>query len=121
MPEELRPRVVLADDHEGMLQVFQRLLEPYCEIVGSVKDGRALLQAVASLSPDVVVVDVNIPAVNGIEACDLIRQSAPRTRVVIVTVADDAAIRQQAFSLGASAFVLKYRAADELLAAVRKR
>jgi DNA-binding NarL/FixJ family response regulator len=89
-----------------------------CDVVGLVRDGSALLREIASLQPDVVVVDLNMPGLSGLEACRLIRQTAPGTRVVILTASDDSAIRRKAQELGASAFVVKYQVAERLVPAI---
>jgi CheY-like chemotaxis protein len=109
-----RPRVLLADDYAALLVALRRLLAPSCDVVACVADGVAVIEETARLRPDVVVLDVNLPKVNGLEACRRIRQAMPGIKVVLITAADDAAIRERAFELGASAFVLKYRVADEL-------
>jgi DNA-binding NarL/FixJ family response regulator len=113
-----RPRVLLADDHAEILSALRRMLQPFCEVIGMVCDGRALLEEIASRQPDVVVVDLNMPGLSGLEACRLIRQAAPGTRVVMLTASDDPAIRRKAQELGASAFVLKYQVADHLVPAI---
>ena len=120
MPQKPRPRVLLADDHAGMLSALQRMLEPSCDVVGLVMDGRALLEAVGRYQPDVIVLDVTMPEVDGLEACRQIMVAAPNTRIVFLTADDDAAVRQRALSLGASAFVLKYRAWEQLLPAIQR-
>ena len=117
-PRDRRPSVLLADDHAEILTALHRMLLPYCDVVGQVSDGRALLEAAASLQPDVVVADLNMPEVSGLEACRLIAEAAPRTRIVMLTASDDAAIRKKAQQLGASAFVPKYQVADQLVPAI---
>ncbi len=115
-----RPRVLLADDYEGILTALRRILEPSCEVVGCVTDGAALLEAAARLEPDVIVLDIAMPEISGLEACRQIKQIAPQTTVVILTAADDAVVRREAFKAGASAFVLKCAVADELSGAIQK-
>jgi DNA-binding NarL/FixJ family response regulator len=115
-----RPRVLLADDHTEILAALQRMLEPSCEVVGAVTTGRALLEAMDTLRPDVVVLDVSMPEVNGIAACRAIKQTAPHTAVIVLTAADDAVIREAAMSCGASAFVPKYLVAEQLLPAIQQ-
>ena len=114
-----RPRVLLADDYVGLLTAWRRLLEPSCEIVGSVRDGRALLAAAAALTPDVIVADLSMPEVNGLEACRRIKHASPQTKIVLVTAGGDEWVAQAAFRAGASAFVLKHVAADDLLTAIQ--
>lgn len=115
-----RPRILLADDHPGILSAFQRMLEPDCEVVGIVKNGRDIIDAVENLKPEVVVLDLSLPIINGLQACKQIKAVAPQTRVVIVSVADDADITREALRLGASAFMLKNVAASELLPTIDK-
>lgn len=118
IPQDRRPRVLLADDHAEILAAIRRMLLPFCDVVGLVRDGETLLEEAASLQPDVVVVDLNMPGLSGLEACRLIRRAAPQTRVVMLTASDDAAIRRKAQELGASAFVPKYQVADHLVPAI---
>lgn len=120
MSEESRPRVLLADDHSGILRVLQRILEPSCDVVGSVTQGSAVLAETKKLSPDVVVMDVSLPDVDGLDVCREIKGAVPQTKVIIITAANDAEISQKAFSVGASAFVLKHLMADELVDAIEK-
>jgi len=117
-PGQSRPRVLLADDHAGVLTVLLRLLSSSCEVVGSVVDGIALLEAAERLKPDVVVADVFMPRMNGLDACEQIKQTMPQTRIVLLTASDDGAIEGKAFSLGASAFVRKDLLWEQLLNAV---
>ena len=118
MSENPRPRVLLADDHAEILAALRRMLVPYFDVVGQVRNGRTLLEAAGTLQPDVIVVDVNMPGVSGLEACRAIKQATPSIRVVMLTASDDAALRRRAFELGASAFVVKYQIADELVPAI---
>lgn len=120
VPPESRPRVLLADDYPGLLDAWERLLVTSCEIVGRVRSGRDALDATRSLKPDVVVVDVAMPDVGGIEACREIRSTRPETAVILVTAADDAEVRAAASDVGASAFLLKYAIADELEPAIHR-
>jgi DNA-binding NarL/FixJ family response regulator len=110
--------VLLADDYAGILTALRRLLEPSCDVVGCVEDGMAVVEAAATLRPDVVVVDLAIPRLNGLEACRRIRDAMPETKVVILTATDDEATTQKAYSVGASAFVVKYAGAERLLSAI---
>jgi DNA-binding NarL/FixJ family response regulator len=118
--EHLRPRVVLADDYPGLIPALTRLLSPTCDVVGHVADGAALLDAVASLRPDVVVVDVHLPGINGLEACRQIRTSSRDAAVIVISAAADEDIHERALAVGASAFINKYEIADHLEAAVRQ-
>jgi DNA-binding NarL/FixJ family response regulator len=115
----VRPRVLLADDYPEMVKAVSRLLALDCEIVGSVSDGGALLEAARRLQPDVIVLDVNLPNVNSLEACREITRVNPTTRVVMFTAMSDAAVSQAFLEAGASAFVSKMRAED-LLSTVKR-
>ncbi len=120
MTESRRPRVLLADDNAGILLAFDRLLRSACDVVGRVSDGGALLDAATTLQPDVVVLDVFMPNIAGLETYSRILQLAPQTKIVVVTAADDESIKEQALSAGASAFVAKTRVVDELLPAIQR-
>jgi DNA-binding NarL/FixJ family response regulator len=109
-----RPRVLLAEDYEALLVALRRLLSPSCEVVGSVADGVAVVDAAMRLRPDVIVLDLNRPTINGLEACRRIKAALPLSKVVVITATDDEAIRTSAFEFGATAFVLKQRIAEEL-------
>jgi DNA-binding NarL/FixJ family response regulator len=114
MPLERRPRVVLADDFPPLLVALRRLLEPGCDVVGSSSSGHDAVATVMDLKPDVIVLDVRMHDLNGLEACRQIRQLSPDTSVILMTAADDADLRTRAFQVGASAFVAKGSVADEL-------
>jgi DNA-binding NarL/FixJ family response regulator len=119
MIERSRPRVLLADDYAGLLTALQRLLAPSCDVVGHAANGGELLEEAVRLRPDVIVADLRMPDLNGLEACAALRQSVPHAKVIILTAADDQAIKKRALECGASAFVLKSRVADDLIPAVR--
>ncbi len=114
-----RPRVLLADDHTLLLDAFRKLLEPACEVVGAVGDGHALLAAVPELRPDVIVLDIAMPLLNGLDAAREIRKTLPSARLIFLTVSDDAELAAEAFRLGAAAYLLKSSAASELFHAIR--
>lgn len=109
-----RPRIILADDHPQVLGAFGRLLGFSCEVVGSVTNGHDVIEAVMTLRPDVLVVDLMMPDVDGLEVCRRVKHAAPETAVVIVTAFDDAEMQKLALEAGASAFIAKHAAADEL-------
>ena len=113
-----RLRVLLADDYPGIVSAVRRLLALDCEVVGSVTDGTALLEAAQRYRPDVIVLDLNLPKVHGLEACRQITQLHPTIKVVMFTVESDPAVRQRALEAGASAFVSKL-AVDDLLPAIK--
>ena len=115
----MRPRVLLADDYPDMVRAVIRLLALDCEIVGSVSDGGALLEAARRLQPDVIVLDVNLPNVDSLEACREITRVNPTTKVVIFTAMNDAAVSQAFLEAGASACVSKI-SAEDLLSTVKR-
>jgi len=115
-----RPRVLLADDHSLLLGAFEKLLAPECNIVGQVSDGRALVAAADELKPDIVVLDISMPLLNGLEAARQIRHKTRSIKFVFVTMNEDADLAAEAFRSGASAYLLKRSAASELLAAIRQ-
>ena len=116
----MKPRVMLADDHTLLVEAFAKLLEPECEIVGQVGDGLALLEAAARLQPDVVVLDVAMPLLNGLDAARQLKQRMPDVRLVFVTMNEDPDLAAEAFRIGASGYLLKRSAASELLLAIRE-
>jgi DNA-binding NarL/FixJ family response regulator len=113
-----RPRVLLADDHRMLREAFAGLLEPHCEVVGQAGDGRALLEAAQRLRPDVVVLDIGMPLLNGLDAARMLRRSLPDVKVIFLTVSEDPDVAAEAFRAGASGYLLKNSAASELLLAV---
>jgi DNA-binding NarL/FixJ family response regulator len=115
-----RPRVLLADDHRLLREVFMRLLAGDCDIVGAVADGRALLAAAAELRPDVVVLDIAMPVLNGLEAARRLKQDMPEVKVIFLTMSEDADVAAEAFRVGASGYLLKNSAVSELHQAIRE-
>jgi DNA-binding NarL/FixJ family response regulator len=115
-----KPRVLLADDHALILGAFERLLAGECEIVGQVGDGRALVSAVEALSPDVVVLDISMPILNGLDAGRQIKQKSRNVKLVYLTMNEDPDLAAEAFRAGASGYLLKSSAASELMTAIRE-
>jgi DNA-binding NarL/FixJ family response regulator len=113
-----KPRVLLADDHTLVLEGFKKLLEEHCQVVGSVEDGRALLDAAKRLRPDIVVLDISMPQLNGLDAARRLRKMVPQARLIFVTVHADQDYVNQAFKAGASAYLLKRSAGSELRQAI---
>ena len=111
-----RLRVLLADDYPGIVDAVTRLLALDCDVVGSVSDGSALMEAAQRYQPDVIVLDLNLPNVDGLEACRHITTLHPAIKVIMFTVESDPVVRQLAFDVGASAFVSKLAVNDLLLA-----
>jgi len=114
-----RPRVLLADDHLLVAEALKSLLTPEFELVGVVEDGRALVEAAGRLRPDVIVADVTMPHLNGIEALIQLRQGGDRVPVVFLTMHRDVTFARRALEAGASGFVLKHSAPAELVTAIR--
>ena len=115
----MRPRVLLADDYPDIVKAVSRLLAPDCEIVGSVSDDRALLDAAGRLQPDVIVLDVNLLNVHALEACREIARVSLTTKVIMFTAMNDPATRQAFLEAGASAFVSK-TSAEDLLSTIKR-
>ncbi len=111
--------MLLADDFPDLVTAIGRLLARDCEVVGSVDDGGALLEAVERLQPDLIVLDVNMPTVSGLEACRQITKANPRIKVILMTAARDSAIMGAALAAGASAFIDKQAIAEDLLPAIK--
>ena len=116
----MRPRVLLADDHNLLLGALEKLLADECEIVGQVSDGRALVAAAEELRPDVIVLDISMPLLNGLEAARQIKQTLRNVKLVFLTMNEDADLAAEAFRAGASAYLVKRSAASELPAAIRE-
>jgi DNA-binding NarL/FixJ family response regulator len=113
------PRIMLADDHTILLEAFRKLLEPRFEIVGMVSDGRALLDAAPNLKPDVIVVDVGMPLMNGLEAGLRLKEMMPSAKIIFLTMNDDPDLAVNAMRSGASGYLLKRSAAAELIHAIQ--
>ena len=113
------PRVLLADDHRLVVEACVGLLEPTCEVLGIVTDGRALLPEAVALRPDVIVLDIGMPLLNGLDAARQIRQSMPAVKLIFLTMNEDPELAKEALALGASGFLLKTSAARELPEAIR--
>jgi DNA-binding NarL/FixJ family response regulator len=109
-----RPRIVLADDHVLLLEAFEKLLGTDYEIVGKAADGRELVRLTLSLEPDAIVADMTMPGLSGIEAARQILERLPATRIVFLTVHEDASLAAEAFRAGVAGFVVKRSAAGEL-------
>jgi len=112
------PRVLLADDHLESAELLRGLLQPEFDVIAHVQDGLALLVAVERLSPDVIVSDISMPGLDGIQAADRILRRDPAARIVLVTVHDDRILVERGFETGVLGFVLKRTAGDELVPAV---
>jgi DNA-binding NarL/FixJ family response regulator len=114
-----RPRVLLCDDHLLVAEALKSLLAEEFDLVGVVEDGRAMVEAAGRLRPDVIVADVTMPHLNGIDALAQLRQSGDRVPVVFLTMHRDVTFARRALEAGASGFVLKHSAPAELVSAIR--
>jgi DNA-binding NarL/FixJ family response regulator len=115
-----RPRILIADDHRIVVEGLKRLLDPEFDVLGAVADGRELLAAAEKLRPDVIVADISMPNLNGIEAARQIKKVHEKMKVVFLTMHPDVAYAASAFEAGASGYVLKHSAPDELVTAIRE-
>jgi DNA-binding NarL/FixJ family response regulator len=113
-----RPRVLLADDHRLLREAFAQLLAPHCDVVGMAADGRALLVAAAKLHPDIVVVDIAMPLLNGLDAARTLKRTMPAVKIIFLTVSEDPDLAAEAFRIGAAGFLVKNSAASELIQAI---
>jgi DNA-binding NarL/FixJ family response regulator len=113
-----RPRVLLADDHTLVLEGLAKLVSEECDLVGKVEDGRSLLRAAETLEPDVIVLDISMPKLNGLEAGRQLRKLLPSCKLIFLTMHADPMYAKEAFQLGASGFLLKRSAATELTQAI---
>ena len=115
-----RPRILMADDHFMLLEAFKSLLEPDFEVVGTVTDGRALLEEFARLRPDVVLLDVAMPLLNGLDAGRQLKAQRPSVKLIYLTMNPNPDLAGEAFRFGASAYLLKSSAAQELKQAIQE-
>jgi DNA-binding NarL/FixJ family response regulator len=115
-----RTRVLLADDHKIVTEGLRSVLEPEFELVGVVEDGRALVATAKELDPDVVVADISMPLLNGIEAVQQLKKAGTRAKVIFLTMHPDVTYATRAFEAGATGYVLKHSAPSELLTAIRE-
>lgn len=114
-------RILLADDHTVVLEGLRRILDrPEFEIVGAVQDGRALIDAAEKLNPDIIVADVSMPSLNGIEAVRQVRKRCPRSKILFLSMHRDTAYAVEALSSGGSGYVLKDSAGEDLVTAIRE-
>ena len=115
-----KPTVLIADDHTMIVDAFRKLLEPHYEVVAAVSDGRALLERAPELKPDVIIVDIGMPRLNGLAAGQRLKQTIPKTKIVYVTMNEDGDLASEALRSGASAYLLKSSAGSELLKAIHE-
>jgi DNA-binding NarL/FixJ family response regulator len=115
-----RPRLVLADDHQMLLDALKELIEPSYEVVGMVRDGHALLKVAEQLLPDIIVLDIAMPKLNGLDAGRRLKRSLPAVKLIFMTMHEDPHLVGEAFRAGASAFLLKQAAGLELNEAIER-
>lgn len=113
-----RPRVLIADDHSLMLAGLRRLVEETCEVVGTVEDGRALVEAVPRVEPDLILLDISMPLLNGIDAARQIKKLCPSAKIIFLTMHTSPSYVTEAFHVGASGYLLKRSAPMELPLAI---
>lgn len=114
----MRPRILLADDHVLLLEAFSKLLEPKYDVVGTATDGRKMLSMVQKLKPDVVLLDIAMPNLNGFDAGEKLKKLLPEVKLVFLTVNEDPDMVTEAFRIGANGYLLKNSAASELFQAL---
>jgi len=115
-----RPRILLADDHKLMAEALQHLLQTDFDVVGTVSDGRALIKAAAELKPELVIVDIAMPLLNGLDAADQLKTLHPEIKVIFLTQNREPRYAVEAFRRKASGYLLKDSAASELTTAIRE-
>jgi DNA-binding NarL/FixJ family response regulator len=120
MENRQRARLLLADDHTLVAEACKRLLEPEFDVIGIVNDGRALMHAAAELKPQIVIIDIAMPLLNGLDAGEQVKHALPNAKLVYLTMNTSPEIAAEAFRRGASGYLPKNAAASELLSAVRE-
>ena len=115
-----RPRILIADDHTLVADLCRQLLQTEFEVVGTVNNGRALVRAAAELKPDVIVVDVAMPILNGLDAGQQVKENCPAVKLVFLTMNSEIELAAEAFRRGASGYLLKTCAASEMVTAVHE-
>jgi DNA-binding NarL/FixJ family response regulator len=116
----MKPRLLLADDHTLLLDGLRMMLEPEFELAGVVEDGQALLTTAAQLKPDLILLDIAMPALNGIDAARQLRKIVPSSKLIFLTMHADPDYITEALLTGASGYLLKRSAASELMTAIRE-
>jgi DNA-binding NarL/FixJ family response regulator len=112
-------RILLADDHKAMLERVKGLLDPEFDVVGTVDNGQALVDAARELDPNILVVDISMPVLNGIDAVRQIKESGSTAKVIFLTVHEDPDLVPVCFEVGALGFVIKSRLASDLIPAIQ--
>ena len=118
---EMKPKTILiADDHSMIIDGLRRLLEPEYEVVGAVHDGRAVLAEVQRLKPDILIIDISMPLLNGLDCVRRLREEGWSTKILILTMHPDATLAQDALAAGASGYLLKSETGSELKEALKE-
>ena len=115
-----KPRIAIVDDHTLLAEAIEKLLETECDIVGTYNDPRAFLQDAPQLKPDVIILDVSMPLLNGLDTAREVRRLLPASRIIFLTMNEDPDVAAEAFRVGASGYLLKRSASSELPLAVRE-
>jgi DNA-binding NarL/FixJ family response regulator len=115
-----RPRVLLADDHAGITAWLRELLSEECDVVGAVSDGSEVVAAAVRLQPVVVVVDLNLPTVNGFDVCRQILRDGVRAKAIVITAMADEVFEEEALQAGAAGFFPKAAAGPKLVSAIKQ-
>src|SRR5580704_5457022 len=115
-----RVKILLADDHLLVAEALKSLLVPTYDVVGTVSDGMALLEAAGTLKPDLIVIDIGMPQLNGLDATRQIKRILPRVKIIILTMNEDTDLVGEAFRAGASGYLLKHSASGELMQAIHE-
>lgn len=118
MNQASKPRVLMADDHSILLAGLRKLIEDHCEVVGTVEDGRALIEAANQLKPELILLDISMPLLNGLDAARQLKKALPETKLLFLTMHASARYATEAFKAGGSGFLLKQSAASELPQAI---
>jgi DNA-binding NarL/FixJ family response regulator len=113
------PRTLLADDHMMVAEGLNRLLGEYCEMVGTVQDGTTLVEAAVELQPDLIITDLSMPGLSGLDAISQLHNRGVSAKIIILTMYADPRIAQEAIAAGAAGFVSKHAAGQELLTAIQ--
>jgi DNA-binding NarL/FixJ family response regulator len=115
-----RPRILVADDHTLVAELYRKLLETEFEVVGVVSNGRAMVRSACELKPDMIVVDIAMPILNGLDAAQQVKAAMPAVKLLFLTMNSDIELVAEAFRRGASGFLLKTCGATEMMTAVRE-
>ncbi len=115
-----KPRILLADDHRMVVTALEKLLQPHVEVLGSVSDGRALMERARELKPDIVLLEVMMPLLNGLEAAEFLKAEMPKLKLIFLTAKEDPELVAEAFRAGASGYLLKRADVCELFQAIQE-